>query len=136
MFVPALGTVIERDVFRGPIELQAAGSRQAPDECGLTDELMRKLMSLKHGLRVGAGGRGQAGVEHKAGRTGSLARLVGQLKQVLFHLELAFHVGNVGSTGGSRFQRGAMSGLARAIGGSQVHGGLQGHHPCAERQCE
>ena len=97
---------------------------------------MRKLMSLKHGLGVGAGGRGQARVEHEAGRSSSLARLVGQLKQVLFDLELIFQVGNVGSTRGSRLQRGAMSGLPGAIGGSQVQRRLQGHHPCANRQCE
>ena len=136
MFVSALGAEIERDVFRGLIELQAAGGREALDESRLPRELMRKLMSLKHHLGVGAGGRGQARVEHEAWRSGSLARLVGQLEQVLFDLELVFHVWDVGSVSGSGLQGGAMSGLPGAIGGSQVHRRLQGHHPCAERQCE
>jgi len=136
MFVSALGAEIERDVFRGLIELQAAGSREALDESGLASELMRKLMSLKHGLRVGAGSRGEASVEYKLRRPGSLARLVGQLEQVLFDLKLVFHVGNVGSVSGSRLQRGAMSGLPGAIGCGQVHPWVQGHHPCAEYQYE
>src|SRR5579864_793616 len=125
MFVSALGTVVERDVFRGLFELQAAGGRQALDQGGLPRELMGKLMSLKHGLRVYAGGRGQASVEYEAGRSGALARLVGQLKHVLFYLELVFHVGNVRSISGSRLQRGAMSGLPTAVGGRQVRRRLQ-----------
>lgn len=136
MFVSALGAVIKRDVLRGLIELQAAGCREALDESELASELMRKLMSLKHGLCMGTGGRGEAGVEYECWRTGSQARLVGQLKQILFHLEFMFHVRNIGSAGGGVLQGGAMSGLPRAIGGSQVHRRRQGHHPCADRQCE
>src|SRR5580692_12153683 len=102
MFVSALGAVIERDVFRGLIQLQAAGGREAMDERRLPGESMRKLMSLKHHLRVSAGSRGQALVEHETWRSGSLARLVSQLEQVLFDLELVFHIGNVWSVRGSR----------------------------------
>ena len=136
MFVSALGAVIERDVLRGLIELQAAGGREALDESWLPRELMRKLMSFKHGLRVGAGGRGEARVEYERGCTGPLARLVGKLEQVLFDLKLVFHVWDIGSVSGSGLQRGTMTGLPGAIGRGKVNRGLQGHHPCAEHECE
>jgi hypothetical protein len=97
----------------------------------LTTELMRQLFCLKHSLRMNAGGLGQACIQPQRGSTNSLARLIGELQQILFNMELILHVGNVGS-GGSRFQCGAMGGLPGAIGRGQVDPRLQSYQPRAE----
>lgn len=124
MFVSALRAVIQRDILSRLIKLQAAGGRQPLNERGLTTESMRKLICLKHGLRVNAGGLGQACIQNERGSTNSLARLIGELQQVLFNSKFIFNEGNIGSLGGGRLQRAVMR-LSGALDSSYRNQRLQ-----------